>query len=68
MTKVKMELPPDESLHRDRPYTVDEIRKMLSVCPRPRERVIILLLTSTGMRIGAIHNLKIGDIQPKYTW
>ena len=67
MTKVKMELPPDEFLHRDRPYTVDEIRKMLSVCPRPREKVIILLLTSTGMRIGAIHSLNMRDIQPKDT-
>ncbi len=67
MTKVRMELPPDEFIHRDRPYTVDEIRKMLSVCPRPRERAIILILTSTGMRIGAIHTLKLGDIQPKDT-
>jgi integrase len=67
MTKVRMELPPDEFAHRDRPYTVDEIQKMLSVCPRPREKVIVLLLTSTGMRIGAIHSLKKKDIQPKET-
>jgi site-specific recombinase XerD len=67
MTKVRMELPPNEFLHRDRPYTVKEIQKMLSVCPRLREKAIILLLTSTGMRIGAIHELKLGDIQPKNT-
>jgi integrase len=67
MTKVRMELPPDESTHRDRPYTVDEIRKMLSVCHRARDKVIILLLTSTGMRIGAIHSLKMRDLQPKET-
>lgn len=40
---------------------------MLSACPRTREKVIVLLLTSTGMRIGAIHILKIGDLQPKDT-
>ena len=67
MTKVRMELPPDEFMHRDRPYTVEEIQRMLSVCARTRERMIVLLLTSTGMRIGAIHSLKIGDLEPKDT-
>jgi integrase len=70
MTKVRMELPPDErnSNQKDRPYTVEEIQRMISVgCSRTREKVIIYLLTSTGMRIGAIHSLKIGDLQPKDT-
>lgn len=66
-TKVRMEFPPDEHIHRDRAYTVEEIQKMLSngCSGRLREKVIILLLTSTGMRIGGIHPLKIGDLTPK---
>jgi integrase len=67
MTKVRMELPPDEFMHRDRPYTVEEIQRMLSACSRTRERMIVLLLTSTGVRIGAIHTLKVGDLVPKDT-
>ena len=58
-TKVKMEFPPDERISRDRAYTVEEIQKMLSngCAGRLREKAIILLLTSTGMRFGGIHPL-----------
>ena len=68
-TKVRMEFPPDEHIHRDRAYTVEEIQKMLydGCAGRLREKAIILLLTSTGMRIGGIHPLKIGDLSPKDT-
>jgi site-specific recombinase XerD len=65
LDKAKMELPPDERIRRDRPNTVEEIQKMLSSSSRIREKVVILLLTSTGMRIGALHTLKIGDLTPK---
>jgi site-specific recombinase XerC len=70
MTKVRMELPPDERIRRDRPYTIEEIQAMLSVCgssDRTREKVIILLLTSTGMRLGVLHSLQVGDLVPKDT-
>jgi site-specific recombinase XerD len=68
LDKAKMELPPDEHIRRDRPYTMEEIQAMLSSgCSRIREKVIILLLTSTGMRIGALHTLKIRDLVPKDT-
>ena len=68
-TKIRMEFPPDERIHRDRAYTVDEIQKILdSGCAgRLREKAIILLLTSTGMRIGGIYPLKYGDLSPKDT-
>jgi integrase len=66
-TKVRMEFLPDERIRRDRAYTVEEIQKMLSVCSRTRDKVIILLMESTGMRIGGIHTLKIGDLIPKTT-
>jgi hypothetical protein len=30
--KVRLEMPPDENIRRDRAYTVEEIQKMLSIC------------------------------------
>ena len=68
--KVRMEFPPHERIHRDRAYTVNEIQKMISeggCAGRLREKAIILLLTSTGMRIGGIDPLKYGDLSPKPT-
>lgn len=65
--KVRLEIPPSENIRRDRAYTIEEIQKMLSVCSRTREKVIVLLLVSTGLRIGAIHTLKFRDISPKQT-
>lgn len=61
--KVRDEIPPPENIRQDRPYTIEEIQKMLSAgCQRTRDRVIIHLQTSTGMRIGAIHTIRIGDL------
>jgi integrase len=61
--RVKRHLPPHESTHDDRAYTVEEIHRILEKCDE-RSRVIILLMASTGMRIGAIHELPIGDLTP----
>lgn len=47
--------------HTDRAYTHEEIQKMLLKCDE-RARVIILLMTSTGMRIGAVYALQIGNL------
>jgi integrase len=47
---------------KDRAYTTEEIQKLLTKADE-RTRVIILLLASTGMRIGAIPSLKIGDLK-----
>jgi integrase len=60
--KFKRFLPPDESTYEDRPYTTEEIQRILDKCYDERSRVIILLMVSTGMRIGAIHTLQIGDL------
>jgi|SRR5215207_2532025 len=46
----------------DMPYTYEEIHKMLDKADE-RERVIILLLASTGMRRGALYELKYGDVK-----
>jgi integrase len=46
----------------DMPYTYEEIHKMLDKADE-RMRVVIFLLASTGMRRGAIHELKVGDLK-----
>jgi integrase len=52
--KIKRFLPPDEGHYADdRPYSVSEIQQILDKCD-VSSRVIILLMASTGMRIGAL--------------
>jgi len=48
-------------LHEDRPYTHEEILQLLNVCDL-RMRTLVLLLASTGMRIGALPTLKVSDL------
>lgn len=50
------------SANLDMPYTYEEIHKMLEKCDE-RKRVIILLLASTGMKRGALSELKYGDLK-----
>jgi integrase len=47
---------------KDRPYTHEEIEKLLEKA-NEREKVIVLLMSSTGMRQGAIHSLKLSNLQ-----
>ena len=60
--KVSRFLPEDVCDHTDRAYTHEEIQQMLQRCDQ-RSRVIILLMASTGMRIGAIPALQIGNLE-----
>lgn len=60
--KIKKFLPSDESYRDDRPYSVEEISRILDKCDI-RQRVIILLFAFTGMRVGALPGLRIGDIK-----
>jgi integrase len=46
----------------DRAYTYDEIRQLLNYASE-RQRVAILLMASSGMRVGAIASLKIRDLE-----
>ena len=46
----------------DRPYTREEIKKMLERTDQ-RDRIIILLMCSLGRRQGAIHSLKLGHLE-----
>jgi integrase/recombinase XerD len=43
----------------------DDVKQLLSVIDNPRDRVMILILLRTGMRIGELLNTKIQDIHLK---
>jgi site-specific recombinase XerD len=60
--KVKRFLGERQKTVDDRAYTHSEIRQILTKCDE-RKRVLVLLLASTGMRIGAIAGLKLGNIR-----
>ena len=47
----------------DRPYTHSEIQLLLKKTT-PRNRAIILLMCSAGLRVGAIPSLRIRDLEP----
>ncbi len=61
MDNFKLYLPPRESISEDRPYTREEIEQIIRVCDH-RAKVVVLLLCSSGMRIGALHSLQIGHL------
>jgi integrase len=62
VAKINKFLPEHRRVRKnDRGYTHEEISKMLEFCDI-RTRVIVLLLASTGMRIGALPLLRIGNI------
>ena len=58
--------PPNRKRHKgDLAYTAKQIGKLLESSNTDlRARMIILLLASTGMRIGALHSLTIGSLIP----
>lgn len=57
-------IPRPEKSMEDQPYTTEDIQKMLEVANGERDRFMLYLLSSTGMRIGALPDLKVGDIEP----
>ena len=59
--KIRRYFPSNESVKDDRPYTVEEIQRILSVCDL-RTKAMILLMASTGIRVGALHSMRIGDL------
>jgi integrase len=52
----------DDVTNSYRSYTKEEIKKLLSVAD-PRDRCIILLMASSGIRVGAIQTLKVKSIK-----
>ncbi|MGA9152939.1 MAG: tyrosine-type recombinase/integrase [Candidatus Nitrosopolaris sp.] len=53
---------PDDVTNSYRSYTKEEIKKLLSVAD-PRDRCIILLMASSGIRVGAIETLKVKSVK-----
>jgi integrase len=60
--KILKFLPEQLKVGNDRAYTHEEISKMLEIADE-RMRAVILLLSSSGIRIGAIPNLTLGNLQ-----
>jgi integrase len=60
--KIKRFLPQERrASERDRAYTHEEIAQILLNCD-DRTRVLVLLMASTGMRIGALSDLRLTDL------
>ena len=52
----------NEIVGKDRGYNLEEIRQILDFSDQ-RAKTIFLILTSTGIRIGALGSLKVGDLE-----
>lgn len=48
----------------DRPYTREEILKLLNFAPTQRDKVMILLMSSGGLRVGALPGILLKDLTP----
>ena len=62
--KIRWFVPRDESAHRDRAYDIEDINSLYDSSGDERTKVIVSLLASTGMRIGAIPELRVGHLTP----
>ena len=60
--KISKVLPEFRKVANDRPYRSAEISRLLEKVDH-RGRIIILLMASSGMREGAIHSIKLSDIE-----
>jgi integrase len=45
----------------DKPYSAEQIHKMLQIADE-REAVVLLMFCSTGIRLGALHLIRLGDL------
>jgi len=61
--KLKRLIPDDRTKSRDRAYTTEEIVRLLEAADL-RGKAIILILASSGIRVGAIPWLRIAHLQP----
>jgi integrase len=64
LNRVKRFMPEHTKLRKDRGYRDDEILKVLELA-NERTRALVLLLASSGMRIGAIPLLRVGHLEDK---
>lgn len=61
-TKISKFLPEYKKMKKDRAYKHEEIQKLLDIADE-RLRAVVLLLASTGMRIGAIPELRLRNLE-----
>ena len=64
--KIGRYVPVNIRKHNDRTYTREEVTRLLEFCDL-RDRSIVLLFASTGMRIGAIPDLRLEHLTKKKT-
>ncbi len=62
VNKISRFIPVKKKANRDRAYTHEEIHKLLEIVDE-RMRTVILLLASTGMRVGAIPLLRLRNLK-----
>jgi site-specific recombinase XerD len=62
ITKINKFIPVVQKVRKDRAYTHVEIAKLLEIADE-RSRVIILLMTSSGIRVGALPLLRLGNLE-----
>src|SRR5438093_3295450 len=61
-TKINKFMPGETRVRKDRAYTHEEITKFLSIADE-RMRAVVLLLASSGIRIGAIQSIKLRSVE-----
>ena len=64
-SRVTLTYPELDNVDDSRGWTLEEIRRMLDHAKDPRNRAIILVLASSGMRVGGMQ-LRWGDLTPMY--
>jgi integrase len=60
--KITRFIPPDESTRRDKAYRVEDIGAIIGSGCDERTKVMVLLMASTGCRIGALPDLRVRDL------
>ena len=53
----------EEVVEEDRPYSKEEIQKIFNAAQDIRVKIVISLLSSSGLRHGAVHILKLRDLK-----
>jgi integrase len=63
--RIRRFLPPERCSHDDRLYMAEETQSIIDACKDKRQKVIILLMASAGLRIGALSKLKVKDLETR---
>jgi len=58
-------LPEETRGKKDRAYTHEEISKLLEFAEDPRMKVVILLMATSGMRVGALPDLRLRNLEKR---